>query len=543
MKAVHRRLHALLDYDFKATTRLRVMWALHATGGTSESWLREQLRHESEHVRVWAIQLLVDQGTISDATRDAFVDLSEREQSGLVLTFLASSLRRHTSADRWELAQNLVRKPAFADDPVYPLIVWYGVEPAVTEHPTPAILLAGLSKLPLVREHIVRRLTGEIQRQPEAIERIVKLLAGHDDLSVQKDTLRGMELALKGWRKAKPPTSWASVQPRLARSDDEDVRRMARELALVFGDGRALDELRKIAKSKDDLDARRSAIRTLVAARDKPIVPLLQSLVGDRELAIDAIRGLAAFDDPATPKLIIDYYDSHRREPTRQESIATLTSRADFAQQLLAAVEAGKIAASQVTPFQLRQLQLLGDAGINRDIDRLWPELKQLSSEKSQRIAEFRERLTPETLSQADLSSGRAIFNQNCGKCHRLFGEGGKIGPDLTGAQRSNLNYLLENTLDPSATVSKNFHLSVALLEDGRVVLGIIVAENERTITIQAINERLVLLRDEIEEIRPSRLSMMPERQLEVMLPNQVRDLVGYLMSPSQVPLPNALAE
>ena len=123
-----------------------------------------------------------------------------------------------------------------------------------------------------------------------------------------------------------------------------------------------------------------------------------------------------------------------------------------------------------------------------------------------------------------------------------MFGTGGRIGPDLTGSQRNNLNYLLENTVDPSATVSKNFHLSVALMADGRVVSGIVSEENERTITMQTATERLVVLRDDIEELRISNLSMMPERQLDVMTAEQVRDLIGYLMSPSQVPLPQELS-
>jgi putative heme-binding domain-containing protein len=122
-----------------------------------------------------------------------------------------------------------------------------------------------------------------------------------------------------------------------------------------------------------------------------------------------------------------------------------------------------------------------------------------------------------------------------------LFSTGGRIGPDLTGSQRNNINYLLENTVDPSATVSKNFHLTVALMEDGRVLSGIVAEESERTVTMQTASERIALLRDEIEELRVSNLSMMPERQLDVMTSEQVRDLIGYLMSPSQVPLPGGV--
>ena len=539
LTAAHRQLNNIFESNTDVTRKLRAMWALHVTRGTSETWLRKQLGHENEHVRVWAIRLLVDSGTTTDATRQAFEQLAQQESSGLVLTFLASALKQFPNGDRWELAESLAGKRQFAADPIFPLMVWYGVEPAVAEFPAQAVRLASSSKLPLLREHIARRITSEIERQPTAVDQLVALLDQNKEPSFQREILNGMETSLKGWRQAAAPANWQRVATALGRSRDEQIRSLSRELSLVFGDGRALHQLQQIAKGDGaDLAARRSAIHTLVAARDETIVPLLQKLLADRDLGIDAIRGLAAFDDRKTPQLIIDRYDSFRREPTRREAITTLTSRRDSINALLAAVSAGKIGRDQVSPFQLRQMQLLDDTDINREIDRLWPELQAISSEKQERISHYREMLTPPVLAAADLSAGRAVFNQHCGKCHRLFGAGGRIGPDLTGSQRNNLNYLLENSVDPSATVSKNFHLTIVLLQDGRVVIGIVVEENERTITMQTQTERVVLLRDEIEEQRGSKISMMPDRQLDFMTAEQVRDLMGYLMSPSQVPLP-----
>jgi putative heme-binding domain-containing protein len=124
-------------------------------------------------------------------------------------------------------------------------------------------------------------------------------------------------------------------------------------------------------------------------------------------------------------------------------------------------------------------------------------------------------------------------------QCHKLFGEGGNVGPDLTGAQRHNLSYLLENIIDPSATVSKNFHMSVVITERGRVLNGIVTAQTDRTLTLQTPTDRLLLAQDEIQEIRKSSLSMMPERMLDGLTSDQARDLIAYLMSQQQVPLPD----
>ncbi len=543
MTAVWQQLHHHFQHDDEVTHQLRAMWALQATGGLREAWLMERLHHDNEHVRVWAVQFLVDQGSVSDATRKALETLAQRETSGLVLSYLASALGRLPHDERWDIAKALARQATFADDPVLPLMVWYGVEPAVVEFPTSAIEIAAISQFPLLRQHIARRITTEIERQPAAIDQLVALLDKQREASFLLDILQGMEAALRGWRQAPQPASWPTNSAALATSENEQVRQISRDLSVVFGDGRALDELQRIAAGNGaELSARRAAIQTLVAARDTSVVPLLQKLLTDRDLGIDAIRGLAAFDDPSTPKLLIGNFGAFHREPTRREAITTLTSRPASVRALLAAVTEGQIGRDHVSPFQLRQMQLLNDSEIDREIARLWPELQQLSSEKLQRIAEYQVTLVPTVLAAADLSSGRAIFNQNCGKCHQLFGQGGRIGPDLTGAQRNNLNYLLENIVDPSATVSKNYHLSIALLHDGRVLSGIVTEQSERTLTLQTISERLVLLRDEIEELRESKLSMMPDRQLDVMTPEHVRDLIGYLMSPSQVPLPGHTA-
>ncbi len=74
---------------------------------------------------------------------------------------------------------------------------------------------------------------------------------------------------------------------------------------------------------------------------------------------------------------------------------------------------------------------------------------------------------------------------------------------------------------------------------DGRFVSGIIREQNDRSITIQTANERIILPREDIEEIKPSTVSMMPEGQLERLTPQEVRDLFAYLAASRQVPLPD----
>jgi putative heme-binding domain-containing protein len=136
----------------------------------------------------------------------------------------------------------------------------------------------------------------------------------------------------------------------------------------------------------------------------------------------------------------------------------------------------------------------------------------------------------------ADAGRGKVLFQRACASCHILFGEGGKIGPDLTGSQRSNLQYLLENIVDPSAQVAENFRMSIVVLADGRVINGIVGSETEQTITVQTPTDNLVVLKDDIEELRLSQLSIMPENLLEPLAPQEVRDLFDYLMQAQPLP-------
>lgn len=536
---VHARLLEMFEQQADDVTRqLRAMWCLYVTGGLDEAWLIERLGHPSEHIRAWAVQLLVDGGTVSPHVQQAFERQAEVDSSGLVLTFLASSLRRMEHEKRWTLATRLAAHDAFAADRVFPLMVWYGIEPAVIEQPEAAVALVASARIPKVREFVARRLAAEIDRQPLAVDELVKLLQRQDAADARRNILDGMSAAMQGWRRAEQPASWPAVAKTLAGDPRGEVRETARELSLVFGDGRAMDELREIAVSGSaELDTRRAAIRALVGARDEKIVPLLQDLLRHRELAADAAQGLAAYNHPRTADLLIAAFGGFKQLP-REAAMAVLVSRPAYAEKLLQAVAAGQIDRRYVSPFQLRQMQTLNVPAVDQRISELWPELKKLSAEKVEAIVAYRDQLTAETLAAADPAAGRAIFERTCVQCHKLFGAGGNVGPDLTGAQRHNLNYLLENIIDPSATVSKDFHMSVVITTDGRVLNGIVTAQNDRTLTLQTPTQRQVLARDEIEEIRRSNLSMMPERMLDALTAEQSRDLIAYLMSPRQVPLP-----
>ena len=130
------------------------------------------------------------------------------------------------------------------------------------------------------------------------------------------------------------------------------------------------------------------------------------------------------------------------------------------------------------------------------------------------------------------------MFVRVCASCHKLFGEGAEIGPDLTGSQRANLDYVLQNVVDPSAVVGRDYRMTLVTTDDGRVVTGIVKKETESSLSLQTPTQLLVLAKADIADRKQSLISMMPEGLLENLKPAEVSDLVAYLANPSQVPLP-----
>ena len=517
------------------TLRLRGMWALHVIGGLTEERFLKALSDTSASVRAWAVQLASENGNPSETLMKRFAELASADPSPMVRLYLASGLQRLPLAQRWDILQGLFAHSEDAADANLPLLYWYALEPLAESSPERTLKLASEAKAsPSLLPFVVRRIASSAT--PESLELVVKSLSSEIETGRRQALLSSVQEALKGRRRVDMPKGWPAVFVKLSRSSDAEVRRRSMALAVSFGDPSALSELRRVAEDRAaETTARQSALAALLDAHDKELASVLQRLVDDRALRASALRGLAFYEDTKTPQVILQAFASLNPQEKR-DALSTLASRAAYGKELMDAVAAKKIPASDVPAEIVRQLRNLRNKALDERIAEVWGIVRTTPAERLQLISAWKKKLNAPA-PEVDLSLGRSVFSKTCQQCHTLYGIGGKVGPDITGSNRANLDYLLENVLDPSAVIPNDYKMTVLTLKSGRVVTGIVRAETPAALTVVTANETLTVPSNEIDERSPSATSMMPDDLLKQLREEDVRALVAYLRHPAQVPI------
>ncbi len=533
--AVYEALARIAFTNADETRRLRGLWALHVTGGLTEDRVMQGLADAGPYVRAWTVQLALESGKASPGLLRKLADLARHDPSPVVRLYLASGLQRLPTAQRWDILQGLLAHAEDAADHNLPLMYWYAAEPLAGQDAGRALALASGAKLPPLLAFMVRRIGAA--GTPQAFALLVNALSQTTEPARQLIFLHGLNAALKGRSRVAMPAGWPDVFTKLSQSSNREVRSQALALAVTFGDPRALADMRKLLADRGaDPVLRHNALTSLLGAKDKELPPILQQLVAEPAMRGAALRGLAAYDDPKTPEIILAAFPSLRSDEKR-DALHTLAARAGYAKALLAAVTAKKITATDIPADIVRQLRSLHNKEINEQIGKVWGIVRDTPAARAKVMARYRTMLTKKPAVKPDPTLGRALFVKTCAQCHTLFGSGGKVGPELTGSNRANLDYLLENILDPSAVIPKEYAVTLIELKNGRVITGIIRGETPAALTVVTANETLTVPRDEVASLNPSNTSMMPEDLVKPLTDDQVRALIAYLQSPVQVPI------
>jgi putative heme-binding domain-containing protein len=295
--------------------------------------------------------------------------------------------------------------------------------------------------------------------------------------------------------------------------------------------------LKKVATDRSAAALERQrALEALYEAKAPGLLPVLQGLLADEALRQQAVRYLASYEDPHTPVLVLEHYRA-LGAPERLDALNTLASRESYALALLEALKSGAIDKKDLSAATVRQLAAYNNEQIDQWIATSWGAVRTTPEDKLAEIAKYKQLVNDAKPEQLDASRGRAAFVKVCAQCHTLFGEGGKVGPDLTGSGRADIDYILTNVVDPNAVIGKDYQVSIVRTNKKRVITGIVTRDDEQMLTVQTETETVMLPKSQIARVRVSDTSMMPEGLLQTLSEQEALDLIAYLRGPGQVPM------
>lgn len=519
--------------DETGQVALEAFWAVNASGGFNDEFAAHTLTHANPFVRYWTIRLIGDSRRVAPALQRQLVALARTEPASQVRSQLASSCKRLPAADALPIVRELLLRAEDVKDTHIPLLLWWALESKCGRNRELVLELfrqPGIWQTPLVSQFIVSRLGQRFtaERGAKNLNTAAQLLAMAPSEREVDELVRGMERGLHGDAVKAVPTAMRERVAALWSARPKTPTLVS--FAARLGSGEAESAAVAMLADPKTNPADRKTLLALLAERRAPAaIPVMLDLLRGNEsagLQLEVLNQLKRFGDKRIPTTLLELYPGLSAE-LRDAARSVLCSRVNWSRQLLEAVDQGALPREQVPPVNLLVIQNHRDPRCDELLRKHWGNLKQSSEDKRQKIAAVRTRL--ET-GQGHPEAGRAVFKATCASCHSLFGEGGRVGPDLTGYERDNLDFLLPAILDPSLAVREEFTAFTVTTKDDESLTGFLTENQPQSITLMdTTGHSIVIAREEIVSLQASPLSLMPEGLLDPLNDQQIRDLISYI--------------
>ena len=529
-----------------APRALRAIWTLHAIGELTAAERAAMLTHASDVVRAWGVQLSTEIAEQPLVTVDSLAQLAARDLSAMVRLALASAVPMLPNAARWTISEALARHGEDAEDRFLPKMVWFGLATVARADIGRAFAIAQQTTLPSLadsihwylaitprgRDLIVARLgqnpggstlvTPGVQAGTTALAQLGSHEAGR--------VLRLLAFSLQAEAALPMPQGWVAVASKFnAKDTAAPVRAAAEQLSAVFGDQGVLAQMRaRLADESLAVRERRAAFDVLKRVNDREALPLYIKLLDHDAFRPAVIPLLSASSDPAAATGILRHYES-LAAADRPAALATLTSRPEFALVLLDTMQRGSFDKMNLTALHVRQMRSLNDERVNRRLDEAWGKAAESSAEMKATIARMKKTFEAAPLWAYSAPEGKKVYDRACVACHAMNGQGGKLGPELTGSWRNGIDYFLENIIDPNAVVGADFQLNVITKSDGTVVSGMVEKQTDTALVVRTATETLNVPLREIKTRQTLPQSLMPAGLLEALTEREAIELLKFL--------------
>jgi len=524
-------------FESDGQSALEALWALNLSGGLDESAAKKALQHQDPYVRAWTIRLLCDENQVPAKIGQQLIALALNEPHVQVRSQLASSSKRLPAEIGLPIAFNLLSRSEDLDDVHLPLILWWSLEKQADKNRD--ALLAYFSKpevwqYPIVEKYILERIMRRFASTGSRNDLMVcaKLLELAPEKSHAEILMSGFETAMKGRSQASFPKALITA---MAKYGGQSM-----SLGIRQGEKTAIAKALKIvADPKADNQKRLDLIQILGEVKVPECVPMLLNIVknsSDLQMQIASISALQQYPDEMIGKVVTAQYPD-MSDDLRSAAQTLVSIRKPWAREFLTALDAGTINKDTVSIETARKMTVYSDAGITGLITKHFGSISGATTEEMQKQIAAQTQILQTGKAEPDRYAGEKLFQKNCGKCHKLFGEGGAIGPDLTAFKRDDVGRMLVNIVNPSAEIREGFETFLVITEDGRTVNGFLADQDNNVIVIRSADgQSITIERENIDEMLPQKKSLMPEGLLDKLSEKEVRDLFSYLRSSQPLP-------
>lgn len=549
-------LHELFSTNEAPATRMAALWAAFSTGLINDEELDAAASADLTAARNWAARITGETSPPAEAAARRLYKLST-DKDPTVRLGVATALRQYVSGSLTIdtpprtppnagalalLLSSLITQPGAGDDPLLPFMTWMALEPMIEKNSREVLawFVGNAPENPVICSKLLYKIARRLcdTQKPENVGVMMAFLerVPKENAQILRGALDGLIEGQRG--KVTIPDQKNEVLAALAKHANAEVASRAQRLSAMWGDVSALQtSLAAIDDDKTALDQRIATIQSLRQIKGSPetekvLRAAFLKLVPapDDRLAIEAIRGAGEVGGADVPSALLGHWRT--LSPARQRAVAeVLTSRREWTQEFLNAIEKKTLSASEIAAPVVRILMNNRDEAIRMRAAAVIGRVRDMDADKAKIIAAKKQMILA---GQPDVSAGHEIARKTCFVCHKLYGEGAEVGPDLTGVGRSSLDALLVNVIDPNQIVGKGYENVEIETKDGRTVSGRIVEETDsRLKLVSAGPKEEVVSKSEIASKRVSEMSVMPEG-LEQMPDNDFRNLIWFILHPPQ---------
>lgn len=352
-------------------------------------------------------------------------------------------------------------------------------------------------------------------------------------LAVLTEKIQSREIAGKALDDLRPRLQ-PTLNKILSGKTDAPLYLDAALLATTWKDPAAIDAVRKVflAVEGQSPERRLQSLDALVAAGDPQLLDVVSRTLANTKQNPPALRGavlaaLGRMEDAHVADVVLAHFN--QLEPDLQpKAIELLTQRTAWSKSLLEAIGSNQIPAGALNANQVAKLLESRDEELRKLVVAKWGSVRtERNPQREQVIAEMRllVRSAP-----GDPHKGQIVFNKVCGQCHKIYGEGQEVGPDITANGRASFEQLLSNVFDPSLVIGASYQARTIITSDGRVLTGLLAEDSEQRVVLKMQGGKLeTVARDDVEEMKVSNLSLMPEGLEKQLQPQELADLFAFL--------------